>query len=201
MSPKLRDIFAAVSVNLPWHRKVLGIPEADRLAAFGLFVATLALCQNYRNDGHVPTEQLAAVFPCPESDRKRLTSALIDVGLFDVESDGIQVHDYLDHNKSRDEIERAREAMSEGGHKGGKASAAARGKGGGKDVRPPLKATLEASCSAVPCSAVPCSEETSSDVPCRDEARKARKARKAPDPECSICEGTGVDAGHPCWCT
>jgi hypothetical protein len=199
MSPKLRDIYAAVSVTLPWHRKVLGIPEADRLAAFGLFVATLALCQSYRNDGHVPSEQMAAVFPCPEPDRKRLTAALLTVHLFDEEPGGVVVHDYLDFNKSKDEIERAHEAMSEGGRMGGKASGQARakggGKGGGKDVSPPLKPTLEAPCSAVPCSAVPCSEETSDVVPCRD------AVRKAPDPACPVCEGTGVDAGHPCWCT
>ena len=112
MSPKVtREAYAAVYISAPWHRKVLAIPESDRVAAFGFYAATLALCQSYRNDGHLPAEQLAAVIACPDSERKRLTDALTAVHLFDKTPAGIQVHDFLDHNSSREEIEAAHKVL------------------------------------------------------------------------------------------
>jgi hypothetical protein len=113
------EAYAAVYVSLPWHEKVYAIPEEIRLAAFGFYCATLAHCQCYRTDGRVTTPQLVAVFPCSETDRKQLVDALLAVHLFDPAPGGIQVHDYLDHNLSKAEIEDARGKMREGGRKGG----------------------------------------------------------------------------------
>ncbi len=191
MSPKVtREAYAAVYISAPWHRKVLAIPESDRVAAFGFYAATLALCQSYRNDGHLPAEQLAAVIACPDSERKRLTDALTAVHLFDKTPAGIQVHDFLDHNSSREEIEAAHSAMREGGRRGGVRSGQARA------GSPTSKATFEGSTERSSAEiAVKRSAEAS-----RAEARSA-EASKAPDPECPICKGSGKEGDGPCWCT
>jgi hypothetical protein len=184
MTPKInQEAYAAVYISLPWSRKVLSIPECDRLAALGFYAATLALCQSYRTDGHVPTEQLAAVIACPEVDRKRLTEELIAVRLFDVVDDGIQVHDYLDHNNSKAEIEAARSAMSVGGRKGGIRSGQTRGSR-------PLKPTLEGSI-----------EQSRAEIGEERGALPSRAVAGRPhDPECPDCEGTGIRTrdGQPC---
>jgi len=184
LSPKInQEAYAAVYISLPWSRKVLAIPESDRLAALGFYTATLALCQSYRNDGHVPTEQLAAVIACSDTDRKRLTNALIAVHLFDAVDDGIQVHDFLDHNSSRAEIEAARSAMSEGGRKGGIRSGQTRGS-------LPPKPTLEGS-----------TEKSRAEIAEKRSAEQSRAVAGRPhDPECPDCEGTGTRTrdGQPC---
>jgi hypothetical protein len=130
--------YANIYASLPWHRKILGIPECDRLPAFGLYCAVCAYCQLNRTDGLLAYEQLVAVFPCPETDRKRYTSALIAARLFDEIPDGVAVHDYLDWNLSKDQIEKAHKGMSAGGRKGGLKSPK-------HSASPPLKPTLEGS--------------------------------------------------------
>jgi hypothetical protein len=181
MSPKTnQEAYAAIYISLPWSRKVLSIPESDRLAALGFYAATLALCQSYRTDGHVPTEQLAAVIACPEPDRKRLTDALIAVHLFDVADDGIQVHDYLDHNNSRAEIEAARAAMSEGGRKGGRAAGKYRPK---VPLKPPPEGSTEIDEIGEELGALP----------------SRAVAGRTHDPEpCGWCKGSGTADGDTC---
>ena len=181
MSPKSnREAYAAVYISLPWSRKVLAIPESDRLAALGFYAATLALCQSYRNDGYIPTEQLAAVIACSDVDRKRLAKALIAVHLFDAVNGGIQVHDFLDHNSSKAEIEAARAAMSEGGRKGGKLAGAGRPK--------------------VPLSPTPKGSTEIDEIGEERSASGAEPSAPTPNPECPLCEGSGLDNGKPCWC-
>ena len=76
------------------------------------------------------------------------------------------VHDYLDHNYSRAEIEDGRSRMSEGGRKGGKASPR-------RSASPPLKPTLEGS-----------AEERGEELSSEGErgARRASPAGGAPAP-------------------
>ncbi len=168
-----REAYAAIYISAPWHPKVLALPEEDRAAAFGYWCASLVLCQAYRNDGEIPRAQLPAVFACPESERDRLVRLLVDVGLYEDAGHVLRVHDYLDHNRSRDEIESAHERMRKGGRKGGKASPK-------KGTSPPLKPTLEGS----PEQSRDSSEETSRDEQSREEA-------------CAQC-GQTLTAGE-CW--
>jgi len=130
--------YAAIYATLLWHHKVLALSDDDRLAAFGFYCACCAYCQVNRTDGFLAYAQLVAVFPCTDDERKRYTSALTAVRLFDDVDGGIEVHDYLDHNSSRQQIENGRKGMSDGGRKGGIASGETR-------RRQPLKPTLEGS--------------------------------------------------------
>jgi hypothetical protein len=122
-----REAYANIYASFPWHRKVRAIPDNERLAAVGFFTAAVVYCQAMRTDGFLAYGQLAALVACTEVERKRYTAALIVVGLFDEVEDGIEVHDYLDHNKSKDEIERLGNERAAAGKRGGIASGKARG--------------------------------------------------------------------------
>jgi len=104
------------------------IPESDRAAAFGFYTALLVYAQTYRTDGQVRRAELGRVFPCSAEERERLVSYLQTVDLLDHTSDGVYIHDFLDHNRSRAEIEEQAERMRQGGQKGGQRSGAARSK-------------------------------------------------------------------------
>jgi hypothetical protein len=181
------EAYAAIYASLPFHKKVRTIPAADRLAAFGYYVAVCVYCQTYRTDGFVAHEQLVAVFPCTEEERTGYTSILVRVGLFDEVEDGVEVHGYLSVNKSREQIEAAHDRMSEGGRKGGR-------KAGRNRPSLPLNPTPEGSI-----------EESRAEVAVKRSAEQRRDvagaARNAPDPACALCEGSGVYKGEPCWCT
>ena len=110
-----RLAYAAIQGTAPWHRKFLAIPEQKRLAAFGFWAATIAYCELHRNDGQLHDAHLVAIFPCNEAQRECIVGLLVDVGLFDRTDEGVDVHDYLEHNRSAAQIEAARQAMSEGG--------------------------------------------------------------------------------------
>lgn len=174
------EIYGAVRISLPWHRKVLALPDDVRLAAVGFYCATLALCQALRNDGYLPTGQLAGVIECSKGERDRVVAALIGVRLFDAADGGVQVHDWLQHNRSKAEIEAGRTAMSEGGRKGGKLAGAGRPK---VPQRPTPKG-----------STVQCSEVIALEVGARGLDH---------DLACPDCHGSGVVAsGDPCeWCS
>jgi len=186
------EAYAAICASLPWHRKVRAIPDQERLAAFGLYTAVCAYSQALRTDGFIAHQQLAAVFPCPEEERTRCSSALIRVGLFDEADGGIQVHDYLDHNKSREQIEGLRSQRTKAGHSGGIASGKARGS---KPLKQVLEATTEKSSAEI--------AEKRSDEPSKDEmaGTEASKPVRMPDLDCPLCDGTGSKDGDPCWCT
>jgi len=111
--------YANIYDTLPWHRKVLAVSEDDRIGAFGLYVACCVFCQTYLTDGFIAYGQMPAVFPCSEDQRNRLAKHLVDAGLLDKVDGGIEVHDYLDHNRSKEQIADSYKRMSDGGRKGG----------------------------------------------------------------------------------
>lgn len=183
MTPVGAEAYAAVYVSLPWHDKITAIPEDVRPAAFGLYVATLVFCQNLRTDGRVSLPQMAAVFPCSDMQRTRLIEALVTARLLDEEPGALRVHDYLDHNRSRAEIEDARERMVKGGRAGGVKSGEARrrvGLKGGVEASPE-KSREEMS-----------SEQSRSEAACtwclHDDGTR--------DSDCPDCAGTGVPGSH-----
>lgn len=120
----MEEIHARIAVVMPWHEKVCAIEEEDRLAAFGLYTASVCFCQQNLTDGRIRNVDLARVFPSP--DVSRIAGLLLAVNLFDEDGAGYRVHDYLEHNKSREQIEAEKDAKRTAGRKGGQASAIAR---------------------------------------------------------------------------
>ena len=96
--------------GMPDHPKIDGL--SDR--AFRLLVETWCWCSRHLTDGRVP----AATW------RKRGTPAsrreLIAAGLaIETPDGGVDMHDYLQHQRSADEVAEMREARREAGRKGG----------------------------------------------------------------------------------
>lgn len=102
--------------GMPDHPKIDGL--SDR--AFRLLIETWCWCSRHLTDGRIPATTW----------RKRGTPAsrqeIIDAGLAEVGPDGaVLMHDYLEHQRSADEVAALREARREAGRKGGKAKAKA----------------------------------------------------------------------------
>lgn len=115
MSPRHRVPYARVTARFHDHPKRQ--PTAESLAADGLLARAISYVRDHETDGFVPDwwvrRQLEEV---PAKTRKRIlaaaTSALQphDTPLFEqVDGGGFQVHDYLEHNPSREELHQGRE--------------------------------------------------------------------------------------------
>ena len=87
------------------HPKVQDV----ELAPIGLHVLALSYCADNLTDGRVPDgwvrRQVMGDTAIPE--------ALVDAGLWDHDDDGYSVHDYLDYNPSRAEVEAKRDVARE----------------------------------------------------------------------------------------
>lgn len=123
---KKEEPYAQIVVSLPWHDKVCDMPEEARAAAFGLYCASVCFCQDKLTDGRIRRVELAKVFPV--SDAHHLADVLIGVGLFDQDAEAYYVHDYLDWNRSREEVLGLRSKRIESGRAGGLANARANAK-------------------------------------------------------------------------
>jgi len=108
--------FLNLDDNFADHRKVDALSDG----AFRLHVSGLLYCARNKTDGHIPTDRVARLMP--KFKRSYLTE-LIDGQLWYTRpGDEYEVHDYLDWNKSREQIEadreRIRKARSDAGKKG-----------------------------------------------------------------------------------
>lgn len=94
------------------HPKIVGLSDS----AFRAWVEGLCYCAEYLTDGVLPivvARQLA---------RLNVRRELYGVGLWEQNGDGVLVHDYLDYQRSRDEVERIRAQRAGAGRAGGRSS-------------------------------------------------------------------------------
>jgi hypothetical protein len=94
-------------------------------AVFGLDVRAIAWCGKHLTDGHVPADILDEWFGRHgDAMRARLCEQLVISGRWDErpDGDGYQIHDYLDYNPSKAQVEDRVEARKKAGAKGGKKS-------------------------------------------------------------------------------
>lgn len=106
--------------QFPEHPKVIGAGAS----ATWLYVAGLCYCSRQLTDGRIPK----AVVPRLTELRKPydLAEKLVVVGLWREEPGCYVVHDYLEHQRSADEVRALSKARQEAGKRGGKAKANAR---------------------------------------------------------------------------
>lgn len=95
---KLDDAF-------PDHPKI----EALSDGAFRLHVSGLIHCAKHLTDGYVPTARVPKLMGYS----KRALAQLVAAGLWHPRSDGYDLHDYLDWNRSRKQVEMDRHAAAE----------------------------------------------------------------------------------------
>lgn len=99
-----------------------GMPENPKIAALsdGAFRALVELwcyCSRVLSDGAVP-EAVVRRYTTPKVRRE-----LTDKALILATTEGVQMHDYLEHQRSRAEVEDLRQKRRDAGSKGGKAKA------------------------------------------------------------------------------
>ena len=85
--------------QLPRHPKVIGLPVSGKWA----FIEALCYCAQYLTDGVFPSSILAA----------RDLAVLREAGLIEPRGEGWLVHDYLDYNPTRTDVEGSREQARE----------------------------------------------------------------------------------------
>lgn len=90
------------------HDGMYDHPKIEPLsdAAFRLLVSTWCWCSKHLTDGHVP----AAIWARRGAPRVR--RELVAAGLVEETADGVQMHDYLEHQRSAAEVEDRREART-----------------------------------------------------------------------------------------
>ena len=104
-----------VQSSVPRHPKFL---EAGPAASW-LWVCGLAYSQEGLTDGFIPFQALSMLgVRSPEPLKRKLVA----VGLWDEIKGGWQIHDYLHHNRSADQVRQIQSERREAGSNGGKAS-------------------------------------------------------------------------------
>lgn len=94
--------------NFAQHPKVAALADA----AFRLHVSAMCYASRNLTDGFIP-QSVLRMLAWKSSDPDNDAIELVQAGLWDTEPDGWRIHDYLEYNPSRDEIEADREAARE----------------------------------------------------------------------------------------
>lgn len=89
------------------HPKLDGLGR-DRLPAVGLHWLAVSWCNRWLTDGLLTRERVAKLGGTP-----RLADLLVASGLWEQEGDDFRIHDFLDFNESKADVEAVREAERE----------------------------------------------------------------------------------------
>lgn len=104
--------------DFPDHPKVVNLSDD----AFRAFIAGLCYCNHYLTDGVIPAGAVKRLA------KGRLASELIGAGLWEQNGNGVVVHDFLEYQPTRSEVQAARLQKIEAGRSGGIASGIAKRK-------------------------------------------------------------------------
>ncbi|RBQ00050.1 hypothetical protein [Bifidobacterium xylocopae] len=132
-----------VDDNLPRNPKMI---QAS-LSAIGLWVEAGAWASASQTDGQVLKRVLRTLHPdATEEDAQ----TLVDVGLWEDNGDYWQIHDFLDYNPSKDEVEAEKARKTAAGKLGGIRSGKSRRSRKQADAKAPASAPAQASAQAEP---------------------------------------------------
>lgn len=105
--------YAIIEVAFDENKKLLRAPRKHRNAVLGLYVRGLLYCQEHLTDGFIPD----GLFDSAEDEP--IARLLIErCGFWDRVDDGVVIHDYLSHNRSREQVEAISAKKSEAGRRG-----------------------------------------------------------------------------------
>jgi hypothetical protein len=103
--------WANLDDQFPKHPKVLPLSDA----AFRLHVAGICYCAQYETNGIVAAEMVPLLVP---RYRARTLDDLVGRRLWMPHPEGYEIHDYLEWNRSKEQIEAERERKRKAGRKG-----------------------------------------------------------------------------------
>jgi hypothetical protein len=107
--------YIQVEASVRTHAKFLKAGPA----ASWLWLCGMGYCQDGLTDGFIPFQALDYI-GIKASTAKKLKTILVEVGLWEVAPGGWQVHDYLTHNRSAEEIKTTKDRRRAGGILGGR---------------------------------------------------------------------------------
>ena len=91
------------------HPKVVGLSDA----AFRAHVRGMCYAARHRTDGHIPSAIV------PTLAHTKALRELESSGVWDRNGTGYVIHDWLDYNRSRDELRSLSEVRAQAGRRGG----------------------------------------------------------------------------------
>ena len=110
--------FLNLDDNFADHPKIDGLSDG----AFRLHVAGMCFAAKHLTDGHIP---VARVDRLMRRYKRQYLAELLEAGIWRPADAGYSIHDYLDWNRSKEQIEsdraRIKKARSEAGKKGAQA--------------------------------------------------------------------------------
>lgn len=137
MAPSERRQYIAVEVGMPRHPKVEGLSDK----AFRILILCWASCHEHLTDGVVPREAWLKRGPA------KARAELITAGLVHDEGElGLVMHDYLEHQQSRAEVEAYQARQRAKGVRSGQVRRAKRtagSTGGSTNGRVPVEPVVE----------------------------------------------------------
>jgi hypothetical protein len=104
-----------IDESMTEHPKVAQV--SDR--AFRLHVSALCYANRVLTDGHVPDRVATQLVP----NGKRAANELVDAGIWERHNGGFEIHDYLEYQPSKAEVEDLSRKRAEAGRAGGKKKA------------------------------------------------------------------------------
>lgn len=122
-----------------WSHPKFGALSGD---AVRLWMFALCWCNQHETDGGIPRVTVRVLGGAPDA-----AAELCDAGLWHETDNGWQIHNYLDHQPSREELVRKRKAKAEAGRSGGLRSGKSRSQAPQKQVLKPRRSKREASAS------------------------------------------------------
>jgi hypothetical protein len=93
--------------NRKWKRLWL-----TNRGALALHALALSYCGAHETDGHVDAEMVTLLAP-GKADRNKLTTSLVDAGVWHPDGDGWRINDFLEYNPSRADLDEKRRKDSE----------------------------------------------------------------------------------------
>ena len=93
------------------HPKVQQAWQASR-PSLGLHLLAMSHCGHYLTDGCISESFVRTCLPAAAA-RRQAVAALVDAGLWECEGSGWIIHDYLNFNPSREQVETDRAERSE----------------------------------------------------------------------------------------
>ena len=91
------------------NEKVQELARSGRMDSVGTFCMALAYCGDHLTDGFVPRRAMLYVIGATSEQIR----ALCDVGMLEKVDEGWLIHDYTEHNRSREQVLRSRKKTAE----------------------------------------------------------------------------------------
>lgn len=132
--------WARIDDGMPEHPKVVKVSPMAELVAY----RAICYANRFLTDGFIPTGALSGLTSRLDHDAPRLAEQLVGAGLWHKRRGGFLIHDFLDWNLSRAQVEANREHARKGGRKSAEIRASGRLSGSSTDAQAishPLRTT------------------------------------------------------------